>query len=253
MAPDRRYLADGLVGVSASADDAGPQAPPFGHRDSASFWTLASPLGGLLDPEAILHFEGDQSLSFDIPCYRRSWAYLYDAGVMSFGNVYEWWPRCSGGVPPIVAAFDATIPKVTNAQVVEDTMTLCDAGGRPLLVLKHLTATGLRTASGGSRRSSTENRSLQLAQSSRGHSAHSSPSFTAACLDRPVVADLTDPIRCSASKEPYGRAQPLEDIVLKASSSRMTLSLPPSAASKLSRTPVTISSFAILNTARRSF
>lgn len=132
-------LAISRVGATSPKPD--ESSPLFGD-DGLSFWTLARSAEGPQDANAIFHFEG-QSLSLDVPCYRRSWAYRYEAGVMTFANPWGSEARCNREVPPIVESFDSTIPKAKVPQISGDMMSLLDAGGRPLFVLKRLTATGL--------------------------------------------------------------------------------------------------------------
>jgi hypothetical protein len=130
-----------VLGAGAAAPATDGRQPLFGD-DGLSFWTLASFADGPQDTDAIFHFEG-QSLSLDVPCYRRSWAYRYEANVMSFANPWGSESRCNGEAPPIIASFDSTIPNVKVPQVNGDILSLLDGSGRALFVLKRLTATGL--------------------------------------------------------------------------------------------------------------
>jgi hypothetical protein len=62
---------------------------------------------------------------------------------MTFTNPYGSEARCNREVPPIVESFDSTIPKAKVPQISGDMVSLLDADGQPLFVLKRLTATGL--------------------------------------------------------------------------------------------------------------
>ncbi len=130
-----------LLGGCAAAPKRDSRSTLFGDN-GVSFWTLTSFADGPQNADAIFYFEG-QLLSLDIPCYRRSWAYeYYEGGGMRFSNPAVWmW--CKDDMPPIVEAFDSTIPKVRVSRVNGDVLSLLDGNGRALFVLKRLIATGL--------------------------------------------------------------------------------------------------------------
>jgi hypothetical protein len=131
-----------VVSAAYAADAVATRNESLFGIDGASLWTLTSVSSMPAEESAMLHFEG-QSLSLDVPCYRRSWAHLYNAGVSRFTNIWASEPRCGGAIPPVVARFDEVIPRVTALHVSADELRLIDAGGRAVMTATRLLSPGL--------------------------------------------------------------------------------------------------------------
>lgn len=125
-----------LAGCAMSSLSRGPA--PFGS--TSTFWGLTSFPGAPIEGDAILELEG-QSLSLDIPCYRRSWA--YNATTRRFTNAWESEPRCGETIPPVVELFDQEMPTVSDVRVSDDQLSLRDANGRLVLSGRRLISSGI--------------------------------------------------------------------------------------------------------------
>jgi hypothetical protein len=117
------------------------QEPPQARVDTPSFWNLTAFPGVPLERDAILELSV-QSFALDVPCYRRAWAYSTETGKPNFPNPYASEKRCDI-VPPIVAAFDRTLPTVFAVHASDDELVLLDSGGNPVLIGKRLRSSGL--------------------------------------------------------------------------------------------------------------
>jgi hypothetical protein len=143
---------------------------PLGN--APTFWILTSLTGAPAEHDAILHLEG-QSLSLDVPCYRRSWAYSADTGRLP--RAWASIARCGETIPPVIALFDTVMPTVSDVRVSGDELTLRDASGRLVLSGHRLVSSGI------------ENREWAIESYFDGHSVVS----TRDIFNRPKAAIVT--------------------------------------------------------------